>query len=312
VVNGALRRFLRERDALVGAATRTEACRLCLPDWWIARLRAAWPADSEALMADIDARSPMTLRVNRRRTDTRAYLALLAAAGIEASATGSHAIRLARARPARSLPGFDDGLVSVQDLGAQCAVPLLAPADGMRVLDACAAPGGKAAHVLEIAECELTALDRDATRLQAVDATLARLGLTATLKAAEAATPSQWWDGRPFDRVLLDAPCTASGVVRRHPDGKWLKRESDMAALVALQSRLLAALWQVLRPGGKLLYATCSVFPDENARQSAGFLTSRPDAKQLPLDLPVAHRDGQLLPDRDHDGFYYALFEKLA
>jgi 16S rRNA (cytosine967-C5)-methyltransferase len=254
----------------------------------------------------------MALRPNRRRIDATALAARLDEAGIATRALPGGALVLEHPRPAASLPGFVQGMMSVQDPGAQCAAPLIDARDGMRVLDACAAPGGKTAHVLEWADVEMTALDRDARRLEAVDVNLARLGLTATTRAADAADLAAWWDGRPFDRVLLDAPCTASGVVRRHPDGKWLKRPGDAAALADEQSRLLAALWQVLGPGGKLLYATCSVFTLENRQRIAGFLNAHPDAKRLPIDIPLAHRDGQLLPGADHDGFYYALLQKAS
>jgi 16S rRNA (cytosine967-C5)-methyltransferase len=312
VVNAVLRRFLRERETLLAAAAAEEPLRLLYPAWWIARARAAWPGDSEALLAAGNGRPVMTLRVNRRRAEVGEYAAMLAQAGLAAERTGPSALQLEKPLPVARLPGFDAGLVSVQDLGAQCAAPLVDVSDGMRVLDACAAPGGKTAHLLELADCEVTALDRDGARLEAVAANLARLQLSATLKAADAASTDAWWDGRPYDRVLLDAPCTASGIIRRHPDGKWLKRESDIAALAAGQRRLLNALWQVLRPGGKLLYATCSVFPEENARQTGAFLNLHADARSLPPALPLDHRDGQLLPHNRHDGFYYALFEKSA
>jgi 16S rRNA (cytosine967-C5)-methyltransferase len=312
LLNAVLRRFLRERGALLAAAAAEEPLRLLYPAWWIARVRASWPDAAEALLAAGNGRPPMTLRINRRRTDIEAYAASLAQAGLAAERTGAAALQLEHPLPVARLPGFAAGLVSVQDLGAQCAAPLLDVADGMRVLDACAAPGGKAAHLLELADCQLTALDRDAARLEAVAANLARLQLAATLRAADAGRTDQWWDGRPYDRVLLDAPCTASGIIRRHPDGKWLKRESDLPALVAAQRRLLNALWQVLRPGGKLLYATCSVFPEENARQIGAFLNLHADARLLAPALPLDHRDGQLLPQSRHDGFYYALLRKSA
>jgi 16S rRNA (cytosine967-C5)-methyltransferase len=270
------------------------------------------------LLAQGNTRAPMTLRVNRRRSSVDQYRWLLREAGIEAQAAGADAIVLAKAQPARTLPGFADGLVSVQDLGAQMAAPLIDAGPGMRVLDACAAPGGKTAHMLELADCNLLALDRDARRLTNVDTNLARLGLAAATRGADAGDPAQWWDGAPFDRILLDAPCTASGVIRRHPDGKWLKRERDIASLAREQARLLDALWHVLRPGGKLLYATCSIFPEENQRQTARFLTLHPDALPLPIDLGFAssdagqpvHAGGQLLPCALHDGFFYALFAK--
>jgi 16S rRNA (cytosine967-C5)-methyltransferase len=316
VVNAVLRRFLREREALLGNLSEDEALRLQYPAWWITRLRAAYPEPglADGIMASGNQRPPMTLRVNRRRISAASYGAVLAEAGITAVQTGPEALRLERPLPVARLPGFAAGQISVQDLGAQYAAHLLDVQDGMRVLDACAAPGGKAAHILELADCDLLALDRDAARLQNVGDNLARLGLAARCEAADAARPAGWWDGKPFDRVLLDAPCTASGIIRRHPDGKWLKRAGDLGQLAAIQRQLLDALWQVLRPGGKLLYATCSVFPEENARQIEAFLSAHANARVLAADLPapfaLGHRNGQLLPDQRHDGFYYALLEK--
>ena len=319
-LNAVLRGFQREREALLAAALADESIRLGYPDWWIARVRAAWPAHWAHVLNQGNGRAPMTLRVNPRRTSVAAYLERIRSAGIEASEAGGAALHLARPRPTRLLPGFADGLVSVQDLGAQLAAGILRVQPGMRVLDACAAPGGKLAHLLEQAPCEMLAIDRDAERLKAVSDNLGRLGLEAELRAADAGNPATWWDGKPFDRILLDAPCSASGVIRRHPDGKWLKRESDLAAHVREQARLLNALWQALRPGGKLLYATCSVFPDENQRQTAAFLSSHPDAIPLPIAPQIAphelasslHGDGQLLPSDFHDGFFYALLGKRA
>ena len=319
-LNAVLRGFQREREALLAAALADESIRLGYPDWWIARVRAAWPAQWAHVLNQGNGRAPMTLRVNPRRTSVAAYLERIRSAGIEASEAGGAALHLARPRPTRLLPGFADGLVSVQDLGAQLAAGILRVQPGMRVLDACAAPGGKLAHLLEQAPCEMLAIDRDAERLKAVSDNLGRLGLEAELRAADAGNPATWWDGKPFDRILLDAPCSASGVIRRHPDGKWLKRESDLAAHVREQARLLNALWQALRPGGKLLYATCSVFPDENQRQTAAFLSSHPDAIPLPIAPQIAphelasslHGDGQLLPSDFHDGFFYALLGKRA
>jgi 16S rRNA (cytosine967-C5)-methyltransferase len=197
--------------------------------------------------------------------------------------------------------------VSVQDLGAQQAAPWLEAGDGMRVLDACAAPGGKSAHLLERHELDLTALDSAPERLEAMRSGLARLGLNARLLAADAGRPMDWWDGHPFDRILLDAPCTASGVVRRHPDGRWLKRAEDVQRLAGEQARLLDGLWPLLKPGGKMLYATCSLFRAENADQAARFLARHADARREPLP---GDRDGQLLPDSEMDGFFYARFIK--
>lgn len=314
VVNAVLRRFLRERDALLAQCLRDDALRLQYPAWWIARVRAAWPQEAETVLQAGNQHPPMTLRVNRRRGTVEDYLAQLEADGTAAERIGPEALLLARPMPAARLPGFGAGRVSVQDAGAQAATHLLDVKNGMRVLDACAAPGGKTAHLLELADCDVLALDRDRERLRSVDENLARLGLIARSTAADAADPQAWWDGTPFDRVLLDAPCTASGIIRRHPDGKWLKRASDLDHLAAEQRRLLEALWQVLRPGGKLLYATCSVFPEENARQIEAFLSAHPKARLLDADLPAPYsldlRHGQLLPDERHDGFYYALLEK--
>jgi 16S rRNA (cytosine967-C5)-methyltransferase len=209
--------------------------------------------------------------------------------------------------PVDRLPGFADGHVSIQDAGAQLAAPLLDAGNGMRVLDACAAPGGKTAHILELADVDLTALDADAVRLQRVGSNLERLGLSARLRATDAAALDQWWDGNPFDRVLLDAPCSASGIVRRHPDVKWLRRHSDIDAFAAQQQRLLEALWKVVVRGGKLLYVTCSIFGEEDHETIGGFAARHPDARILG---GMPGRDGLLLPDNEHDGFYYALLHK--
>ena len=314
VVNAVLRRFLRERDALLAHACKDEAVRLHYPAWWIARLRQAYPERADELLEIGNGRPPMTLRINPRRTSMEAYLAILAQAGLAAERTGAQALLLGKPLPVARLPGYAQGLVSVQDLGAQVAAPWLDVVGGMRVLDACAAPGGKTAHILELADCELLALDRSGPRLRSMEENLARLGLRAQLVTADATDLKSWWDGTEFDRVLLDAPCTASGIIRRHPDGKWLKRPGDLAQLAVEQQRLLTALWQVLRRGGKLLYATCSVFPDENARQVGAFLSAHAEARLLAPAFPsppeLDHADGQLLPDRRHDGFYYALLEK--
>jgi 16S rRNA (cytosine967-C5)-methyltransferase len=226
---------------------------------------------------------------------------------MDAQRAGEAAVRLSRPCGVAALPGFAAGEVSVQDAGAQLAAPLVGARDGMRVLDACAAPGGKTAHLLELADIDLLAIDRDAQRVPRIAATLERLGLAAQVRAADAGDPDRWWDGRPFDRVLLDVPCSASGVVRRHPDIKWLRREADLAGFARAQSRLLAALWRVLAPGGKLLYATCSVFPEENDAVIDAFLARHDDARRLPLP---GLGGGQLLPAPEHDGFFYALLGK--
>lgn len=317
-VNAVLRRFLREQEALVAAVEQDPVARYNHPHWWITRLQRDWPAHWAALLEADNRRAPMVLRVNRRRGSPADYLARLAAAGLAAEPAGADALVLGAPCPVPQLPGFADGDVSVQDLAAQRAAPLLIgpglPA-GARVLDACAAPGGKTAHLLERADLDLLALDSDAARLARVDETLARLHLQARTRVADAARPDTWWDGRPFDAILLDAPCSASGIVRRHPDVRWLRRDSDVAALAATQARLLDALWPTLAPGGRLLYATCSVFRAEGQGQIDAFLQRHPDAG-VPAE-PAS--PGHLLPLPDNepdrpaavpDGFFYSLLHK--
>ena len=326
-VNAVLRRFLRDRDALVLEAERDPQGRWNHPAWWIDRLRRDWPDRWQALLAADNEHPPMTLRVNARRGTTDAFVARLAALGIAARATGAQAVQLERPSPVARIPGFAEGEVSVQDAAAQRAAPLLlAPAGaapplppGARVLDACAAPGGKTAHLLELADLDVLALDSDPSRLTRVQDTLTRLGLHARLQAADAGDPTAWWDGVPFDAILLDAPCSASGIVRRHPDVRWLRRASDVDALARTQARLLASLWPLLRPGGRLLYCTCSLFKAEGQQQIDAFL-QRPAITQQGHLLPSP---GHLLPLPDNagevpgppgvgaaDGFYFALLEK--
>jgi 16S rRNA (cytosine967-C5)-methyltransferase len=327
-MNATLRRFLRERDALLAEVDRDDAVRLNYPAWWLELLRQAYPSDWRAIAEAGNARAPLTLRVNRRRTTPEAVLAALAAAGFGATRAGAEApeaLMLDKAVPVERIPGFAAGEVSVQDAGAQLAAHLLELAPGQRVLDACAAPGGKACHILTLADVELLAIDVDAARCARIDANLDREGLRALpnasvrVAAADALRPGDWWDGRPFDRILLDAPCTASGILRRHPDVRWLRRRGDLATLAARQRELLEALWPLVGPGGKLLYATCSVFPEEGERQVDRFCRSRADCQRQPLTWPGP--DGQprpisqLLPGGGappgHDGFFYALLTKV-
>jgi 16S rRNA (cytosine967-C5)-methyltransferase len=320
LINALLRRFLRERDALLARVQGEPVGRWSHPRWWIARVRSDWPDRWQSILAAGNERPPLTLRVNLRRTTRDDVLARFAARKIDAHAVGSQGIVVDIPQPVHELPGFSSGEFSVQDAGAQLAAALLDVRDGMRVLDACAAPGGKASHILERAHVSLTALDDDASRLSRVRENLERLGLhdrDAHLKAADAAQPAQWWDGIPFDRILADVPCTASGVVRRHPDAKWLRRSSDVARFAAQQAALLAGLWPALAPGGLLLYATCSVFKEENETRIARFLAETPGAlrETLNFDDGVAHSGGQLLPaaesaGHNHDGFFYALLRK--
>jgi 16S rRNA (cytosine967-C5)-methyltransferase len=328
-LNAVLRRFVRERAALVAAAAARPEGEWNHPAWWVERLQADWPAHWREILAAAQDRPPMALRVNRRQSDGAAYLARLSEAGLSGRLVGRQAIVLGAPVPVDRLPGFADGAVSVQDLAAQRAAPLLVDAGlpaGARVLDACAAPGGKTAHLLELADLDVVALDADPARLARVSDTLARLRLAADTKAGDGRRPADWWDGRPFDAILLDAPCSASGVVRRHPDIRWLRRPEDIAALARVQAELLDALWPLLKPGGVLLYATCSVFKDEGERQIDAFL-QRHGGPETHLD---ARSPGHLLPLPDNgpsgadvpgsgseasprivaDGFFYALLRK--
>lgn len=325
-INACLRRFLRERDELVAATDAEPVAQWNHPRWWIERLKRDHPRDWQRVLAADNAQAPMTLRVNLQKTTVPAYLLALEAVGLSAVRVGAAGLQLARARPVQQLPGFADGECSVQDAAAQLAAPLLLegllPAAGagpLRVLDACAAPGGKTAHLLELAgpgAIDVTALEVDAVRSRRIDETLARLGLSAKVVVADASRPSTWWDGTPFDAILLDAPCTASGIVRRHPDVRWLRRESDTGQLAVQQAALLAALWPLVRPGGRLLYCTCSVFREEGTQQIDAFLAHNTDARLQASPghlLPQSGANARAVPDNpsgDHDGFFYALLEK--
>jgi 16S rRNA (cytosine967-C5)-methyltransferase len=318
-VNAVLRRFLREQTVLVARVQNQPLGAWNHPPWWIERLRRDWPAQWQLLLTEANRHPPMTLRVNARRGSAASYAERLAALGIGSRVIGSHALVLDAPLPVDALPGFAEGEVSVQDAAAQRAAPLLLgdglPA-GARVLDACAAPGGKTAHLLELADLDLLALDADPLRLERVQQTLTRLRLRATLRAGDARRPSAWWDGRLFDAILLDAPCSASGIVRRHPDIRWLRRPSDIDTLARLQADLLDALWPLLAPGGHLLYATCSVFRAEGQEQIDAFL-QRLGPGQARLDTACP---GYLLPLPDNgpagsagpstDGFFYALLHR--
>jgi 16S rRNA (cytosine967-C5)-methyltransferase len=323
-INACLRRFLRERDALVAVALRDPQGQWNHPLWWIAQVRNDHPQHWQAILQANNAHAPMTLRINVRKVLPADYLLALAHAGLQVAqhAPGSSTVVLARACAVHRLPGFAEGWVSVQDAAAQMAAPLLlgdtSASARPRVLDACAAPGGKTAHLLELADAQVTAIDVDAQRCDRIHQNLQRLGLQAEVRAADAARPETWWDGQPFDAILLDAPCTASGIVRRHPDVRWLRRKSDIAQLAALQALLLDTLWPLLRPGGRLLYATCSVFRAEGDGQIETFVARNTDARRRPSPghlLPQSGADGGLFPDNakgDHDGFYYALLEKRS
>ncbi|NIP73534.1 MAG: 16S rRNA (cytosine(967)-C(5))-methyltransferase RsmB [Gammaproteobacteria bacterium] len=318
LVNGVLRTFQREADALGAAVDRDPAVALAHPPWLLDALWADWPQHWRAVAEANSRRAPMTLRVNLQVLTREAYARALTSAGLACDEVESVASALSLRAPVdvNRLPGFAAGQVSVQDAGAQLAAWLLPVAPGMRVLDACAAPGGKAAHLLERYPRmgELTALDIDEARLQRVGEALQRLGLEARLRVGDAAGPEHWWGGRPYDRILVDAPCTATGVIRRHPDIKVLRRPEDVENLALRQAAILDALWPLLAPGGILLYATCSVLDRENAQQVSRFVQAHPDAREMELDggWGRACRFGrQILPgDGDMDGFYYARLEK--
>ncbi|NRF66198.1 16S rRNA (cytosine(967)-C(5))-methyltransferase RsmB [Aquincola sp. S2] len=343
-VNAVLRRFVRERDALVAAVQPQPIAAFNHPLWWIERIKQDWPQHWQALLGAANKHPPMVLRVNARRGTAAAYVQRLAAQGRGAQAIGEQAVLLDKPLPVTELPGFAEGEVSVQDLSAQRAGPLLlgAGADRLsppgrpkgeylraqpegvpvtaraRVLDACAAPGGKTAQLLELADVDLLALDSDPLRLTRVQETLNRLQLKAHLQVADAREPARWWDGRPFDAILLDAPCTASGIVRRHPDVRWLRRPDDVVALSRIQAELLDALWPLLAPGGRLLYATCSVFRLEGQQQIDAFLQRHAADKPWLDPASPGHLPG--LPDNaprpgfasetSGDGFFYALIHK--
>ncbi len=312
LVNAILRNFLRQRaDLLEKVITRREAL-FSHPLWWITELNAQYGvAVGTAILEAGNLHPPMTLRVNAQCGKVAEYQALLEEQGMHAALIAPDALLLDRPVNVEKLPGFFNGWVSVQDAGAQYAATLLDIRNGMRVLDACAAPGGKTAHILETKFVELVAVDKDAKRLQRVAENLERLGLEAHLTAGDAAQPESWWDGKTFDRILADVPCSASGVVRRHPDIKWLRRREDLDAFAVQQLEILNALWPLLKPDGKLLYATCSVFKQENDQVVAQFLAAHKEARRLTVTLPDDVH-GQLLPNEQHDGFFYALLHKAA
>jgi 16S rRNA (cytosine967-C5)-methyltransferase len=331
LVNAVLRNFLRERGTLIDEARKNEVARWNYPQWWIDAVRRGQPDAWERILDAGNAQGPLTLRVNARHATVDAYLARLRDAHIEADAAGLHAVRLKTPMPVDRIPGFDAGVVSVQDAGAQLAAQLLDAKDGMRVLDACAAPGGKTGHILELANVDLIALESDAERSGRIGQNLTRLKLDAQIKIGDAGDPAQWFDGAPFDRILADVPCSASGIVRRHPDIRWLRRASDIGALVEEQRRILNALWPLVAKGGELLYVTCSIFPEEGEEQARWFGTAHEDAVRLDAPgqlLPTAARasagavqgspdgtnlaspDGDAETFADHDGFFYARFQK--
>jgi 16S rRNA (cytosine967-C5)-methyltransferase len=311
LVNAVLRNFLRKQTALLEAADRKEDSLHAYPQWWIDMLKAQYGEKTPEILESGNLHPPMTLRVNARHTTTLEYQALLLAENINARIVEPDALLLEHPVAVERLPRFAEGWISVQDAGAQYAARLLDVKGGMRVLDVCSAPGGKTAHLLESADIEMVAVDKDEQRLTRVRENLQRLQLKAQVICGDAAAPAQWWDGAVFQRILADAPCSASGVVRRHPDVKWLRRPEDIERFAAQQEQILGSLWPLLARDGKLLYATCSVFARENQQVIASFLKQHADAIQISLSAP-GMTDGQLLPDNEHDGFYYALLHKQA
>ena len=330
LVNAVLRNYLRTPDKFARERFKVDTAIYDFPRWWIERIKREQPDGWHDALLSSREHPPMCLRVNRRLTNPTDYLAKLAKVGIAAVDRGAGAIELTKPTSVHELPGFSDGLVSVQDEGAQWAAQFLDVKNGMRVLDACAAPGGKAGHLLEIADIDLTAIDSDRHRLKRVADNVDRLKLKAKLKNVNAAEPDTWWDKKPFDRILLDVPCSGSGVARRHPDIKWIRRETDLGSFARQQARLLESLWSCLGVDGKLLYVTCSVFKSENQDIIDAFLKTHLSAKQLELTVTSrlpgcgndhktpetkhaawpTFKDGQLLPDEHHDGFYFALLTR--
>ena len=323
-INGCLRRFLRERDALVAKTDANPQAVWNHPQWWIDRVRNDHPEQWQSILRANNAKAPLILRINITKTTVDQYIRVLAAIDIEANAVGEQGVILANAASVPSLPGYAEGHFSVQDAAAQLAAPLLlnalAAGGPRRILDACAAPGGKTAHLLELVNRSdnVTALDIDARRCERVTQNLNRLGLQANIVVGDAAQPDGWWDGQLFDGILLDAPCTASGIVRRHPDVRWLRRPTDIAQLARLQAQLLQTLWPLLKPGGVMVYCTCSVFRAEGDQQTQTFLAHHTDARLMPSPghlLPQVSALGAVIPDnlmREHDGFYYALLQKQS
>ncbi len=313
LVNAILRNFIRQKDQLNAKLNQSEVAMYSYPQWWINKLKAQYPNHWQSMLEIGNQHPPMTLRVNAQKISIDEYMQLLRRQDIEAVEIGEQAIVLTKPVAVEKIPGFTAGIVSVQDYGAQMAAPLLDMQNNKRVLDACCAPGGKTGHILELAEVTLTALDNDENRLLRVQSNLDRLGLQAQLLVGDASSNS-WWDGICFDGILADVPCTASGIVRRHVDIKWLRREADVASFVVQQAKILPNLWRMLAKGGRLLYVTCSVFNEENQGQVDHFLQNNADATQLPYPLQaqsnISQLNGQLIPSIAHDGFFYALLQK--
>jgi 16S rRNA (cytosine967-C5)-methyltransferase len=311
LVNAVLRNFLRKQAQLISLAAKTDEGRYSYQQWWINLIKKEYETQASKILDAGNQHPPMTLRVNIKLYTSQQYLDLLTTSGIKAKLIYPGAICLESPITVDKLPGFFDGAVSVQDAGAQYAANLLKVTNGMRILDACAAPGSKSAHLLENYEIELIALDKDQQRLERIKENFQRLKLNAILKCGDAIKPETWWDGIPYQRILADVPCSASGVVRRHPDIKWLRRPSDIESFANQQERILESLWPLLDRGGKLLYATCSVFSRENQQVIDAFLDIHKDAQQEKIS-EYELNNGQLQPGEKHDGFFYALLQKDA
>ncbi len=317
LVNAVLRNFLRQKETMSPKILTNESAKYNYPKWWINKLKTQYPEYWQQMLETGNQHPPMTLRVNLRKTNVADYLKVLAEHDIAATYLGFEAVMLEKPMPVDKLPRFAEGFVSVQDYGAQFAAHLLDLPKGARVLDACAAPGGKTCHMLELCDVQMTAMDSDAVRLQRVGDNLKRLNLLAELKVGQAEKAREYWPAEHFDFILADVPCSASGIVRRHVDMKWLRRESDILLFAQQQSAILQQLWQILAKGGKLLYVTCSVFEEENRAQIEDFLRKTPDASLQPFTLDDKNNNlhitnGQLIPSRQHDGLFYALLQKNA
>ena len=323
-INGCLRRFLRERDALVAKTDQNPQAIWNHPQWWIDRLRKDHPSQWQAILRASNAKAPLVLRINKQKTTVAQYIQALAAINIIANKIGDEGVVLAAAQAVPLLPGYAEGHFSVQDAAAQMAAPLLlndlllSANANLKVLDACAAPGGKTAHLVELlgSKGRVTAIDINAQRCKTITQNLTRLGLSADVVVGDVARPGDWFSGELFDAILLDAPCTASGIVRRHPDVRWLRRPTDIAQLGAVQAKLMNTVWELLKPGGRMVYCTCSIFKAEGQLQAQTFVANHNDALLMPSPghlLPQSSPLGEVFPDnllREHDGFYYALFQK--
>ena len=311
-VNGVLRNFIRQKEKLQTELKNDEAAFYSYPSWWINLIKENYTKDWESILLNGNKHPPLTLRINERKTNLKQYEEKLKSEAISYRVLGNIALELTQPTAVEKIPGFMDGEVSIQDFGAQLAAKLLDLQDGQICLDACSAPGGKTGHMLEIADIELVSIDHQKDRLYKVKENLERLHLHAHLKCSDLTAVNTWWNEKLFDRILLDAPCSASGVVRRHVDIKWLRRPRDIEMFAKQQKAMLEAMWQLLKKGGKLLYATCSIFHGENQKVIDHFIKEHADAKEVKwaVDSEYSKYENQLIPSENHDGFFYALLEK--